>query len=117
MWNTTKYKQHTVLELPKNPGVYIIAEDKKISVLDFILSKVIIYVGKSSNIQKRILEHLNPNEVNPSLNNIHINKNLTLYWFELPLSQITKIESKLIKCLQPIANSVGIKKNQKGECK
>ena len=117
MWFSTKYKLHTFIDLPKKPGVYIICEEKKISSLDFLLSKEVIYVGQSGNIYERMKQHLSCYESNPLLNNLHINKSLSVFWYLLPCDELKRKETELIKTLQPIGNTVGVKKGEKNESK
>ena len=115
MWFSTKYKLHTSVDLPKKAGVYIICEEKKISSLDFLLSKNIFYVGQTTNIFERMKQHLSSYEPNPLLNNLHINKSLSVFWHLLPINELKCVENELINILQPIANTVGIKKGKKNE--
>ena len=72
-----------------------------------------MYVGQSCNIFERMKQHLSSYEPNPFLNNLHINNNLSVFWHLLTIDKLKCMENELIKTLQPLGNTVGVKKGEK----
>ena len=60
-------------------------------------------------------QHLSSYEPNPFLNNLHINNNLSVFWHLLTIDKLKCMENELIKTLQPLGNTVGVKKGEKNE--
>jgi len=87
------YDENLVKDLPQACGVYYF----------FNADNVLIYVGKSINIKKRVISHLQKNDIKRSLN---IQSELAYIKFELTGSELVALllESDEIKQLKPKYN-------------
>ena len=94
-------------EVPAAAGVYVIGH--KDTLHDLEIRCTYVYVGETTDLRRRLSEHLPANERNPGLR-AYIVKNYdhaTCWYTRVPSSQIKVIEADLIRRLRPRFNKVG----------
>ena len=93
-------------DVPKRSGIYSISKVRRSYGLP--LEKEVIYIGKSKNLQRRYVEHVNPiREKNAKLSELlshYRNESLEFWYIQVPEQSLDFIEKELIKKANPIAN-------------
>jgi len=118
-WSYVNLLHSNSTYIPKTSGVYVIASmDKRL--LQLPLGMEVKYIGKSKNLRKRYLRHIDFRKGhNPTLNNlIKTQKNLEFWFLETDLEELNFYESVLIKeaskTNQDLVNQIKMK-TYKGE--
>lgn len=107
-WFSVGFQQAQKNRVTSGPGLYVI---KKVNrVLGLPVSSVVLYVGRSKNLKRRFLQHLSPvSEHNQQLLTLSWEEELEFWFAEAPSDKLTRLESLLIRQLEPIANISGTK--------
>jgi excinuclease UvrABC nuclease subunit len=107
-WRTSPYLPGLDTAVPEAPGVYAIAE---VTRHQGLLTEVEhLYVGRSTNLRRRWVEHLDMREPNPALHQLSRSKDLEFWWQRAPRQQIAQLEGALIREVRPRLNRRGIPK-------
>lgn len=93
--------------VPAAAGVYVIGHSDTLH--DLEISRTYVYVGETTNLQRRLNEHLPANEKNPGLREyIGSNYDDAICWYTRVAAAETKaIQDELILRLRPRFNTVG----------
>ncbi len=93
--------------VPATAGVYAIGHSDTLH--DLEISRTYVYVGETTNLQRRLNEHLPANEKNPGLREyIGSNYDDAICWYTRAAAAETKaIQDELILRLRPRFNTVG----------
>ena len=107
-WNNCKLMKSQDFKVTAKPGVYVV---KKVTrILGLPLPEKIVYVGKSNNLQRRFREHCNiKSEHNLGLLRTNLNEELEFWFTPAKETEISEIESLLVRELDPLTNIVRYK--------
>jgi excinuclease UvrABC nuclease subunit len=109
-WHSALVCSNTPELLPKRPGIYIYAEVHQVAGL--VTSTTWLYVGRASNLARRIRQHDAKQEKNHLLSRrMKSRAEITLLYTTLPLSDTFIYEKLLVKELNPLCNIIRFTKN------
>ena len=93
--------------VPAAAGVYVIGRSDTLH--DLEISRTYVYVGETTNLQRRLNEHLPANEKNPGLREyIGDNYDDAICWYARVVAAEAKaVEADLIRELRPLFNIAG----------
>lgn len=103
-----KYVSEPNSSVPTSPGVYVIGHCRSHHGLE--LKRVYVYVGESTNLQRRLDEHLPDTEQNPKLR-AYLRENYafaTCWFLPMDASRRIGVQDDLIREIQPEFNTVGL---------
>lgn len=103
-----KYVSESNSNVPASPGVYVIGHCRCRHGLE--LKRVYVYVGESTNLQRRLDEHLPETEQNPRLR-AYLRKNYavaTCWYLPVDTGQRRVVQDELIREIQPRFNTLGL---------
>ena len=109
-WNRVSSISNSRIMLPPSSGIYAIGEVKTEEDLPTEIKWV--YIGKSKNLRKRILNHLPQTEENPNLSSyLQLKVGVNELWYAVVEESLTNdLEKKLIRKLQPRFNRITYKR-------
>jgi excinuclease UvrABC nuclease subunit len=109
-WQNCNLSRNQAFKVKESAGVYVV---KKVTrIMGLPLPEKIVYVGKSNNLQRRFKEHCNiKSEHNLGLLKVNLNEELEFWFSATKESEITDIESHLVRELDPLTNIVRYKQN------
>lgn len=110
-WSFAELTRAQKGRLPTESGVYVI---KRVSrVMGLPITKDIVYVGRSSNLQRRFIEHINPHtEHNKRLLEMSWAYALEFWFATAKRAELVQLEAELIKRLKPLTNIAGVGERQ-----
>ena len=103
-----KHLSESNSSVPTSPGVYAIGHHESLHGLEF--KRVIVYVGETRNLQRRLNEHLPDTEQNPGLR-AYLRRSYTTakcWYTPADASRLRMVQDDLIRALQPLFNTVGL---------
>lgn len=114
-WRSANLTRSQKGRIPSEPGLYVIK--RVIRVLGLPMPKSIEYVGRTKNLKRRFLEHINPiTEHNQRLLEMAWSNKLEFWFAKAPVEELVELEKTLIQRLQPATNIIdnkGKKHDQK----
>ena len=105
-WQNWSSLRSAVLHAPRGAGVYAFGRSEH--VLGLPISQEWAYVGRTSNLKRRLLEHTPNNEANPELKAWIMNSGpqIDVWYLQTTPEQSRNLEKKLIRALKPKHNVV-----------
>lgn len=123
-WASVNFDENQSVLVPKSAGIYMICSGVpnflKKEGQDTVLKSLMAphYVGKTNNLRRRILEHINSDEVNIKDVITVFNKSLTglkFYYLEAQEKRIEILECLANMCFMPKANRSIVRLNKENK--
>jgi hypothetical protein len=112
-WSESRSLNGAAIHAGGSSGIYLIGEVNE--TLGVPVSYDWVYVGRSNNLTRRLLEHLPINEANPGLRTWIKNsgESLIVRFAFVPVKEIAKAEKLLIRSLKPQHNRIMFKNGER----